>query len=273
MNIEKEFYPDGNIQSERSYENGIPHGFHREWHDNGQLASEIYFVNGVPDGVGSIWDQEGNLIIQYEIVDGTGIQKHCSESQGIWSETSWVNGELTGRQRTYWIKDNTVAGDTFWINSQVVSKKKYMKACETNPNLPKYDSEELSGNCPSGSNSVEVESDKTIRDILNKKCHREAHEWLYEPEVPERSLGETKGWKESIELVQSLYDLGAKKVWVIDIDGKTDEEQNSGRLIVELPTKSGRRTLLLRYCNELGLEQGYDQEADSGQKYILLMLD
>jgi hypothetical protein len=74
-------------------------------------------------------------------------------------------------------------------------------------------------------------------------------------------------------LVKSLYQLGAKNVWVFDIDGDLDEEQNSGRLIVELSVDRNERHNLLLKCAEIGAAQGFDAEPDTGQRYILLLLD
>ena len=123
------YYPNGKLEAERSYKEGIPHGYHREWHENGILASEVCYHNGAPEGIGKQWDKEGNLISSYNICNGTGIQKVCFECQGIWAEISWLNGKIAGRQRTYRIDDGTVIGDTFWIENENVSRKSYIKTC------------------------------------------------------------------------------------------------------------------------------------------------
>ncbi|MHC4499773.1 MAG: toxin-antitoxin system YwqK family antitoxin, partial [Planctomycetota bacterium] len=133
----KFYYPSGKLWSERYYKQGVPHGRHREWHENGVLASEVYLKDGVPDGIGRQWDENGDLIVEYEIKNGTGIQKVWIGNQGIWAETSWVNGTRTGRLRAY-LEDGTVMGDTFWIRNEKVSKKRYMEACKTDQSLPRY---------------------------------------------------------------------------------------------------------------------------------------
>lgn len=109
--------------------------------------------------------------------------------------------------------------------------------------------------------------------LFTEKEMVEALSWLTESGVPERSLGECQSQEDSIELVKGIYTLGAVKVWVFDIDGEPDEEQNSGRLIVELPKDSQKRQQVLEKCGEIGEELGFDPEEDTGQKYTLLMLD
>lgn len=252
----------------------MPHGLHREWHENGVLASEVYLKDAVPDGIGRQWDKDGNLILSYEIKNGTGIQKAWFADQGCWAEISWVNGSMTGRHRTYWIDDGTVVGDIFWIKNRKVSKKRYFEACKTDPNLPRY--EDPPAQAPSHvppTTCPPADMDDLPKSILSSGNALEALAWLKEPSVPERSLGEATTQEDSIELVESLYNAGAVTVWVFDIDGELSEEQNSGRLLVELPSDPAKRESILAKCAEIGAEQGFDAEPDTGQYYTVLMLD
>ena len=281
----KFYYPNGKIEAERSYKQGVPHGYHREWHENGILASEICFNYGAPEGVGRQWDKDGNLLFSYKIRNGTGIQKVWFADQGIRAEISWVNGKMTGRQRTYSIDDGAIMGDTFWIENEEVSKKYYIEACKTDPNLPRYAKEcdkpkktkrndQLINTVEANVNSkCRIDQEGFVSELLASKDIHEALSWLTESNVPERSLGEAQEREASIALVKSLYQLGAKNVWVFDIDGDLDEEQNSGRLIVELSEDRNERHKLLVKCAEIGAAQGFDAEPDTGQRYTLLMLD
>jgi len=64
-------------------------------------------------------------------------------------------------------------------------------------------------------------------------------------------------------LFKSIYDCGARIVYVFDIDGKPDEEQNSGRLLIELPDRPKERKALLQICGEIAARQGFDPESDT----------
>ena len=280
----KSYYPNGQIESECSFKNGIPHGKHQHWHENGVLAREWNFKNGTPDGVGNQWDLNGNLIVNYEIVNGTGVQKIWVEAQHFFVENTWHNGRMTGRTRIY-LKNGMVINEGYQFQGQMVSRKKYLEECKKDTTLPRYAKEcdkpkKTKRNDPlidtveaSVSSKCRIDEDAFVSELLASKDIQEALSWLTESNVPERSLGEAQEREASIALVKSLYQLGAKNVWVFDIDGDLDEEQNSGRLIVELSEDRNERHKLLLKCAEIGAAQGFDAEPDTGQRYPLLMLD
>jgi hypothetical protein len=238
------------------------------------LASELCFKEGVPDGIGKQCDTKGNLLGTFEIKNGTGIEKKWYEDGTIENEISWVNGTTTGRWRMY-EKDGTILGDIYWIKNRQVSKKRYLEACKTDPTLPRY--EESDKAAPKIKQPVSISksenSDELAKSILARKDVFEALKWLRDTSMPEHSLGEATTQNDSIELVESLYKAGAITVWVFDIDGGSDEEQNSGRLLIELPRNQSMRKKLFSKCAEITVEQGFDPEEDTGQKYILVMLD
>lgn len=280
VEVQKDYYPNDQIQSERSYKNGVPHGVHREWYENGILASEHIFKEFVTK-VSRFWDEDGNLLVENHIVNGTGIERTWDHTTKSWSEISWVNGKWTGRFRTYW-SDGTVAGDIYWIRNRKVTKKKYMEMCKVDKSLPQYDdlkegkkTSEAIGNKKNSKAKKKASSndDKFYENLFSEKEVVEALSWLTESDVPERSLGECQSKEDSIELVNKLYKLGAVKVWIFDVDGKPDEEQNSGRLIIELPKNPKKRQRVLEKCGEIGEELGFEPEPDTGQKYTLVILD
>lgn len=272
------YYPSGKLRSERYLKQGVPHGQYRDWHENGVVASEGQYRNGLPEGKCQQWDEEGNLIASYEIKNGTGIQKTWLPKPQQWIEISWVNGMKNGRQRSS-LKDGTILGDIYWINDQPVRKAKYFEECNINMELPHYDDDEeiskakYKEKCKENERSSRDGDDDLINNILTSKDLHEALDWLTETNVPERSLGECKYNEESIAIIQSLYSVGAVKIWVFDIDGNPDEEQNSGRLIVELPDNPEKRAELLLKCVEIGDNKCFDPEPDTGQRYTLVMLD
>lgn len=118
-----------------------------------------------------------------------------------------------------------------------------------------------------------MKTDDIERSILASGKAFEALGWLTKPGVPERTLGEATTHETSMALVKSLYELGAVRVWVFDIVALPTGEENSGRLIVQLPESPDKRKRLLKKCAEVGAEQGFDPEPDQEQCYTLLMLD
>lgn len=280
----KSYYPNGQIESECSFKNGIPHGKHQHWHENGVLAREWNFKNGIPDGVGNQWDLNGNLIVNYEIVNGTGVQKMWVEAQQFFVENTWHNGRMTGRTRIY-LKNGTVINEGYQFQGQMVSRKKYLEECKKDTTFPRYAKEcdkpkktkrndQLIDTVEASENSkLHIDEEGFVSELLASKDIQEALSWLTESNVPERSLGEAQEREASIALVKSLYQLGAKKVWVFDIDDYGDEGQNSGKLIIELPDDPTKRLRLFKKCGDIANSLGYDAEIDTNQEAIFLMLD
>jgi hypothetical protein len=272
IDIKQTYYADGQLQSERSYRRGIPHGWHREWHANGIMASEVCLRDGVPDGVGRQWDVEGNLILSYEIHDGTGVQKLWFEEQGIGGEMPWVGGKLTGRQRTFY-RDGTTCAYTYWIANKKVSRKRYDEECQRDAGLPKYETQDEPSFVNPSMRVSSADTDDLARAILARQGAHEALSWLKDDSTPECSLGEASTINDSIALVESLYRAGAVRVWVFDVRGSGAVGQNSGRLLVELPNDAKPRQMLLSECSKIGAEQGFSAEVDYDQQYVVLMLD
>lgn len=272
------YYPSGKLRLERSLKRGILHGLLRAWYENGVLASEEYFKNGIRDGISRYWDENGKLLFENNLIDGTGIEKSWEPLNRIWSERSYVKGMYTGRHRVYW-NDDSIAAEEYWIRNRKVSRKKYIEMCQIDDSLPKYEDLKAEKKKAKKQNTAQdqgftyVANDSYYEKLFSENTMIEALSWLNEPDVPERTLGECARPEDSIELVKDFYALGAVKVWTFDIDGAPDEEQNSGKLVIELPSNSKKREKILKKCGEIAEEMGFDAETDMGQKYVLVMLD
>src|ERR1043166_6628644 len=68
-------YPDGTVETEVCYDQGVVHGVTKHWHPNGSLAAEIPMDRGQVEGVARFWSERGDLLGSYEIRNGTGVQK------------------------------------------------------------------------------------------------------------------------------------------------------------------------------------------------------
>jgi hypothetical protein len=188
-------------------------------------------------------------------------------------------GKWTGRQLAYF-EDGELAGASYWLSNEKVSKKRYSEACKRNPNLPQYDGELRSlAKKPTRKKAVKVtihlsqQPDELPSKLLQGPCMREALVWLEESRAPSRSLGEAMGQDESIRLVKKLYSLGAVTVHAVEIDGGATEDQNTGRLVIELPQDQKRRAMLLKFCGKIAREAGFHPAPDVAQRYMYLTLD
>jgi hypothetical protein len=278
-NVERAYYDDGTLRAEGVLADGAPHGLHRHWHPNGVLAMEVPYDHGIIDGMVKQWNDKGKLVATSELKKGTGVLRTLHSEQGLDGEMTYVDGKLTGRQLTYF-DDGELAGATYWLENEKVSKKRYLEACKQNPNLPRYEDEpQTRAKNPAQKKAVKLPNhqsqplDELPLKLLQGPRVREALSWLEESRHPSRSLGEATGQDESIRLVKELYSLGAATVHAVEIDGGADEDQNTGRIVIELPQDKQQRENLLKFCGDLSREAGFDAETDLEQRYVLLMLD
>ncbi|NLH15637.1 MAG: hypothetical protein GX455_03555 [Phycisphaerae bacterium] len=114
---------------------------------------------------------------------------------------------------------------------------------------------------------------RIIQKFLTSNNAFECLTWLSESKTQKRTLGEDTNPKDSVALITSLYDAGARKVWVFDIDDYGPEGQNSGKLIIELPDDPSQRLRILTICGDIAHRLGYEPENDTNQEAIFIMLD
>jgi hypothetical protein len=101
----------------------------------------------------------------------------------------------------------------------------------------------------------------------------EALEWLRGgSESSFRNLGEMETTDESIAFAQRFYDLGAESVLACKI-AEYDEGQNSGHLLIQLPSDDRARERLFAAHREHAESMGFEGEPDEGQEYLFMMLD
>jgi hypothetical protein len=276
--LQKSYYPDGSIRSEVTLVNGLPHGMTRHWHPNGVLAKEIPVDNGIIDGIVRQWNDKGELLGSSDIRKGTGVHYMWYPSGKVMGETSMICGEQTGRMRTL-TEEGDVISDTYWLKNEKVSRRRYIEACREDPSLPTYEdvSSKSKRRVSSKKRPFTADEGKAIDELATKLVAgpkvREASAWLKESRRPSRSLGEARGQEESLRLVNKIYTLGALAVHSVEINGKPDEDQNSGRLVVELPRDARSRKRLLKLSGALAKEMGFDPDQDVGQRYVIVMLD
>ncbi len=117
-------------------------------------------------------------------------------------------------------------------------------------------------------------SDEFVQRFLNAPNTQEAKSWLCGgSESDFRSVGELETNRESIALVQQIYDAGATEVLAVEIDDYPGEGQNTGKLVIKLPDSAEARQRVFAWAGDIAESQGFDAEPDSGQSYVFVMLD
>lgn len=166
--VGKRFYDkEGELCIEQPLKDNLLHGRVCFFSDGWLELIEPYF-EGMMHGVAKQYDQDGKLLGTYRMSHGTGLDiwrcrradgsvgvaeihsmKHgtlhgyewwfdCEDGR-LWSEAHWHAGRRHGIERN-WIKGkrSVYSKPIFWINDEKVTKREYVKACETDKTLPPY---------------------------------------------------------------------------------------------------------------------------------------
>lgn len=160
--------PSGTLAMEYGYQDGLMHGLYREWHDNGQLCQISTYIQGKEHGETKQFDENGVQIGSYVMDHGTGVdlwsccagvlseereyrdgQRHGYErwwaydNRTVYEESHFWNGQEHGIFRA-WNRHNKLRRGypRYYIRGERVDKRRYMRACRTDPTLPPFVSED-----------------------------------------------------------------------------------------------------------------------------------
>jgi hypothetical protein len=73
-----------------------------------------------------------------------------------------------------------------------------------------------------------------------------------------------------LRIVERLYQEGAGRVWVVDLEIYPNEGQSTNSLVIELPTDPKLRRKLFRLEARVAASEGFDPVSDDGQHYMFL---
>ena len=117
-------------------------------------------------------------------------------------------------------------------------------------------------------------------NLLSHPTATEASAWLSRDDGVSRTLGESDSPQRSRSFVDELYEAGAVRVTATEIDEyevesleDTVRHENTGHLVVELPSEPGKRRRVFRIQGKVAQGLGFDPTSDVGQRYLYFMLD
>jgi antitoxin component YwqK of YwqJK toxin-antitoxin module len=272
--VEQTFYPNGQLETEVTYVGEHIEGVTKYWHENGMLKREVPVRKSRTHGMVRQWDSAGNLLNESDFLDGTGISRSFHDNGVLAGEMCKKKSIPHGYQRC-WDEAGELYAEVFYVNGRKVSRKRYEQACKDDPSLPEPPADSKAGTVwpevrATGSGTTASRGENELNELLAAGPHAEALTWLKNNYA---ILGEGLAGDEATEFIEQFYKAGAKKVIALDIDQDTDGEANAGRLAVMLPEDAPRRKKVLRLCNELNRQVGYEAERDGGQPFITVALN
>jgi antitoxin component YwqK of YwqJK toxin-antitoxin module len=191
----REFTEAADLDYEFALKNGKKHGVEYRWSDPGGLLSAEPYANGFPHGTARQWSSDGKLIGTYTMVRGTGIdlwrgqqedgsvylaevhymkagfphgfEWYLREDQAtVFIERHWQNGHLHGVEREWNSRGRLHRGyPRYYVNDDKVTKRQYLKACASDPTLPRWRAED---NDPARYFPAEI-----VREMLQSKDKRQ----------------------------------------------------------------------------------------------------
>ena len=157
--IEREFKkqnmwkPGGHVTAEIPWKNGKMHGLRKGFYPNGKIQSETHFVEGISNGPSRLWDQDGNLTSEGSMKNGKregqfteywpgtkqpsrvihfkagvthGLIKEFYLSGKLKRERSFKNEAAHGEDRIY-NEAGKITHTRHWWDGDIVSKKEFKK--------------------------------------------------------------------------------------------------------------------------------------------------
>lgn len=129
--IKKEYYHNGNMQSETPYLNGEKHGIEREFYRNGALRRETPFDHNRKNGVEKFFYENGNIKVEIPYTKNRrdGIEKHYYEYGVLRAELPHSKGLQHGTCKWY-KKDGTLQREEIFNNglsADVKYDEKYLE--------------------------------------------------------------------------------------------------------------------------------------------------
>ena len=176
--------------------------------------------------------------------------------------------------------------ESYFCKGRSVGRKAYEKAREQYPDMPRPEAGVVDGNAElrrlaaaerrrnkeRAKTPANPEAGRSLDEfclrLLREARAASAPDWVSD----EHTLGEMSA-PQSRKLVAKLQRLGAVAIHACQIDVSADGTENTGHLVVELPAEPAQRKALLDELGRLAQAEGYDGDADNGQRYAYLKLD
>ena len=113
-------------------------------------------------------------------------------------------------------------------------------------------------------------ADTFCRKLLAEKENSEALTWLKQSRAGDiRTLGEQNP-SDSLKMVEEIYNSGAIKANIIDIERVAGYGETSNVVCVEMPAAPEQRRKLFQIESRMATSAGFDPVADDGQTYLFL---
>jgi len=110
--IRKTYYENGNIETERTFVDGVEHGSAKGWFESGQLEFEAFKENGLVQGLVKNYSHNGNLRLECNYVNQVkhGYEKLYYSDGALFSIVNYENG-IPGDQEVQYTEEGDLRSE------------------------------------------------------------------------------------------------------------------------------------------------------------------
>jgi antitoxin component YwqK of YwqJK toxin-antitoxin module len=114
------WYPDGQKETEFTFQNDRIHGTYRAWHSNGQLAYECTYVNSRKQGLQTSWYETGEKDAECTFVNDKlhGVWKRWYTNGNLWMTAEDNMGAPDGLELEFALDGTLAKPLVLWINGE-----------------------------------------------------------------------------------------------------------------------------------------------------------
>ena len=220
-----------------------------------------------------------------QFASGKSIVRHFAD--GLLVMELHAHGDLAIGIQFEFVKETKI-GETYFVKGRLASRRSYEKARTAYRDMPAADGahedtgaellravakerklrhEESKQHQPNA--EVAQQLDVFCSGLMSEGTCEDAVSWI---QSNNHTLGE-RDWRSSKRLVERLSQLGCLHVYACKVDRYDGGLQNTGHLVVELPTERDARAKVLKAIGRLASRTGYDGPFDDGQRYAYVKLD
>ena len=118
--IRKTYYENGNIETERTFVDGVEHGPAKGWFESGKLEFEAFKENGLVQGLVKNYYENGNLRIETNYIDQVkeGEEKLYYDTGQLARLNNYQNNQLNGLVEFY-SKEGDLTDKVKYINGKI----------------------------------------------------------------------------------------------------------------------------------------------------------
>ena len=118
--IRKTYYENGNIETERTFVDGVEHGSAKGWFESGELEFEAFKENGLVQGLAKNYYENGNLRIETNYIDQVkeGVEKLYYDTGKLAELNNYQNNQLNGLVEFY-SEEGVLTNKIKYINGKI----------------------------------------------------------------------------------------------------------------------------------------------------------